>query len=169
MEAAEGSLPLRALYRTVATAILETPLTCPLSRNAHSASIFSQSLLRLGWWKQNEHRLRVLADIPQRIATDRQFVLWKHPSGYSTLGLSMSELSFYSRISTGIPIVSLLAASSSEPREPGNPSILLLVVWIPEFQHVGEIGCGPFGIHASWGKQLPTAGLLTSRRFSDMH
>jgi hypothetical protein len=91
------------------------------------------------------------------------------PSGYSTLGLSMSELSFYSRISTGIPIVSLLAASSSEPREPGNPSILLLVVWIPEFQHVGEIGCGPFGIHASGGKQLPTAGLPTSRRFSDMH
>ena len=43
------------------------------------------------------------------------------------------------------------------------------MVWIPEFQHVGEIGCGPFGIHASWGKQLPTAGLPTSRRFSDMH
>ena len=164
MEAAEGSLPLRALYRTVATAIWETPLTCPLSRNAHSASIFSQSLLRLGWWKQNEHRLRVLADPPQRITMDRQFVLWKHPSGYSTLGLSMSELSFYSRSSTGI------AASSSESREPGNPSSCCwCMVWIPEFQHVGEIGCGPFGIHASWGKQLPTAGLPTSRRFSDMH
>ena len=121
MEAAEGSLPLRALYRTVATAIWETPLTCPLSRNAHSASIFAQSLLRLGCWKQNEHRLPVLADPPQRITMDRQFVLWKHPSGYSTLGLSMSELSFYSRSSTGI------AASSSESREPGNPSILLLV------------------------------------------
>jgi len=120
MEAAEGSLPLRALYRTVTTAISETPLTCPLSRNAHSASIFAQSLLRLGCWKQNEHRLPVLAD-PTKNYNGPAVCVVEAPSGYSTLGLSMSELSFYSRSSTGI------AASSSESREPGNPSILLLV------------------------------------------
>ena len=40
-----------------------------------------------------------------------------------------------------------------------------MALWIAELQHVGKIGCGPCGIHGSWGKQLPTAGRPTSRRF----
>ena len=92
----------------------------------------------------------------QRLAADWQFVeapLW--PTVLACLSMS-------------IPGFGELLSSSFFCEGTMEPFNLTVALWIPELQCVGKIGCGPFGVHGR-GKQLPTVGRPTSRRFSETH
>ena len=107
-----------------------TGLSRQQSRRLLLHALYQETLIQLaslrnlcwGWAVGNKMNTDCLYwQIPPKNDNGPAVCVVEAPSGYSTLGLSISQLSFYSRSSTGI------AASSSESREPGNPSILLLV------------------------------------------